>query len=202
MLSIRGPTTFCFLSPPFPHPKQILHIKGAGLVSKMVVVGKEWDRESVGDERTSQSELKTRQGERILSFSFFWPWRGLYAAPTLPPSPFLFLCLLVSQPHLFTLTGLERALASPAVSSPSFLFCSCLCRSPHFLPWKRLKRRSDPEMKYSALDISALSFFRADSLLPQSFDFINKWSTVASSTARPPVYMWLSCMVPQAKPCQ
>lgn len=37
----------------------------------MVVLGKEGDTERVRDERMSWHKLKTRQRERILSFSFF-----------------------------------------------------------------------------------------------------------------------------------
>jgi len=67
MLSNLCPTTFCFLRPFFFAWSIFFftqHIKGAGLVSEMVVLEKEGDRESIRDKTMSWRKLKTRQRER------------------------------------------------------------------------------------------------------------------------------------------
>lgn len=107
MLSNLCPTTFCFLRPFFLAHSIFFtqHIKGAGLISKTVVLGKKGDTERVRDERLNWHQLKTthtdRENTKLLLFL------TLKRSVSRTPSPsLLFVILWLSQLHLFSLTGL------------------------------------------------------------------------------------------------
>lgn len=112
--------------------------------------------------------------------------------PSLPPPPLAF----PAPPVYFDWAG-KGSCITCSVLSFFLLSCLTLVSLPSLLTLKKTQKEQRSRNEIFSVDISALSCFRVDSLLPQSLDFINKWSTVASSTALPPVYifiyMWLSC---------
>lgn len=114
-------------------------------------------------------------------------------------SPSLYFSLLFLQPHLF-LTG-QRGVLHHLQWPLSFF--TCPASLPSILTLKRTQKELRFRDEIFSLDVTALSCFRVDSVLPQSFDFINKWSTAASWTALPPVYICgQDVRVPGAKPFQ
>lgn len=192
MLSNLCLTTFCFLSPLHhlffcPKPFFTLHIKGAGFQSGCGVE-REKQRKSKRpkNEPALAEDTEERNTKLLLLLTLKSPVSPIPSS-LLPSLPFLLLSL--SQLHLFTLTGLERGLASPAVSHLCFYSLACLVSFLLLLTLKKTPKKERSGDEIFSLDISVLSCFGVESLLPLSFDFINKWSAVASSTGLSPVYM-------------
>lgn len=101
---------FVFISPPPPPSTFSLHIKRSGSVFEMVRKGGRWSTSKRRKNEPVQAQDKTENTKLLLLLTLKRPVSGIHS-----PSPPSFLPLLC-QPHLFTVTGLERALASPAVS--------------------------------------------------------------------------------------
>lgn len=103
-------------------------------LSEMLVLEKEEDREKARNKRMCWCTPKKRQRERENTKLLLLLTLRRPVSCTHTPSH-LSLLLSLFQPHLFTLTGLDRGLASPAVSSLFFsslacpvLFSSLLCK--------------------------------------------------------------------------
>lgn len=105
------------------------------------MLGKEGDGERVRDERMSRRKLKTRQGRERENTKLLLLLTLKRPVSSTRPLSHPFLLLLLSQPHLFTLTGLERGLASPAVSPLSFyMLLLAMCRFPSLLALKKTQK--------------------------------------------------------------
>lgn len=142
MLSNLCPTTFCFLRPPFFFLPEAFFFHSAhkrcwfsfwdGCAGKG---GRQRQRKRQNNELAQAQDKTQREGVNTKLLLRLTLKRPVSSTP-LPPFPSSPL-LAFSVPPVYS--GLERGLASPAVSSVLCLsiFWFSLCRSLHFLPWKK-----------------------------------------------------------------
>lgn len=138
MLSNLWPTTFCFLRPIFFALSIFFSSNSAhkrcrfGLRDGSAGKGRRQRKRQKNKPVQALDKIERENTKLLLLLTLKRPVSPL-SLPSLSPP-------LASQPHLFTLTGLERGLASPAVSSFSFCALACPVSFPSLLTLKKTQK--------------------------------------------------------------